>query len=142
MNAMPTDRRQADEQRPALRRLADRWLWVLPGQSQFSIVSSALALALAVTLIVDYVVGHDHIRRDLVALWILSYVVLAVVPLLFGSRYPLWAGLFFIAYLTFWTTSNLLRSNHPHMELNALLEAPMVRCIWAGSTVPGSHASV
>lgn len=126
MNAMPMDRRQADEQRPVLKRLADRWLWVLRGQSQFSIVSSALALVLAVTLIVDYAVGHEHIRRDVVALWVLSYVVLTVLPLLFGSRYPLWAGLLVIGYLTYWMAHNLLRSNHPHMELNALLEAPMI----------------
>ena len=95
-------------------------------QGQFSIVSAVFAATLAVILLVDYLVGHPHIQRSAVAIWGGGYLAFVIVPLLAGRRYPRWAGLLFIAYLTFWSAVSLALTNHPHMELNVLLEAPIV----------------
>lgn len=95
-------------------------------QTHFSGVSAALALTLALTLMVDYAVGHQHIARGPVALWMGGYALFVLLPLLLGRRYPKWLGLVFVGYLSYWSVSSLLRTNHPHMELNVLLEAPVV----------------
>lgn len=124
--AGPNWRREADWERPLLERLGDLPVRFVRWQNQFSAVSAALAAVLALTLIVDLLVGHPHIQRAAVAGWIASYVAFTVLPLAFGRRYPQWLGLVFVVYLTFWSVYNLLHSNHAHMELNALLEAPMI----------------
>lgn len=126
MIAFQTARRERDAQRSFGEWLRDSWRRTTRRQTQFSLVSAALAAVLALTLIVDYMVGHSHIQRFMVGVWIGSYLMLTLIPLVLGRRYPLWAGLLFVGYLTYWSVHNLLNTNHPHMELNALLEAPMV----------------
>jgi len=98
----------------------------LDWQSQFSVVSAVLSGVLALTMITDYFVGHEHFDRAAVAAWAFSYLVLTFVPLVCGARYPRWLGIVLVAYLTFWSSYSLIHSSHAHMELNALLESPMV----------------
>lgn len=124
--AAPSWRRAADARRSLPSRIGDLFVRFARWQDRFSVASSALAAVLALTLIVDLIVGHPHIQRGAVMGWILSYVAFTVLPLACGRRYPRWFGLVFVAYLTFWSTYSLLHSNHAHMELNSLLEAPMV----------------
>ncbi len=120
-------RRRASDTRITLReRLRAAYARDAYRQSQFSIVSAIFAATLAVILMVDYLVGHPHIERVAVAIWMGCYALFVIAPLVLGRRYPGWAGLVFIAYLTFWSVFSLARTNHPHMELNVLLEAPIV----------------
>lgn len=123
---MTPDRRRTDTGGTLLGGLVERIRRIGRRQTQFSAMSSALAAVLAITMLVDIVVGHPHIEQVAVAVWLVTYLALTALPLRFGSAYPRWAGLLFVAFLTFWSAFSLVRSNHPHMELNALLEAPMV----------------
>lgn len=126
MISMPATRRRGDADRSFTERARDLALWFYRSQSQFSLFSAALPATLAVTLLVDLIVGHAHIQRGMVAVWIVSYALMTVLPLMFGRAYPRWAGLLLVTFLTFWSAYSLLNSNHAHMELNALLETPMV----------------
>ena len=119
-------RRESDAKRTPLARLRDLWLRDRRRQSQFSLFSAALSGVLLLTMFVDYLVGHEDIQRGVVALWLASFAVMTVLPLMLGRSYPRWAGLLFVAYLTFWSGYNLINTVHPHMEVNALLESPMV----------------
>ncbi|MBN9613404.1 MAG: GGDEF domain-containing protein, partial [Actinobacteria bacterium] len=99
---------------------------VFPRQSHFSLVTAALAAMLLVTLVADLIVGHPHFDRAAVIAWVASYLVLTLLPLICGDRCPAWLGLLLVAYLTFWSAFSLSHTNHAHMEVNALLESPMV----------------
>lgn len=105
------------------RRLLGR---VFPRQSHFSLVTAALAAMLLVTLLADLIVGHPHFDRPAVVAWVVSYLVLSLLPLVCGERCPAWLGLLLVGYLTFWSAFSLTHTNHAHMEVNALLESPMV----------------
>ena len=99
---------------------------VFPKQSHFSLVTAALAAMLLVTLLADLIVGHPHFDRPAVVAWVVSYLVLTLLPLVCGERCPAWLGLLLVGYLTFWSAFSLSHTNHAHMEVNALLESPMV----------------
>lgn len=105
--------------------LALWWRRFVRHQNQFSVVSSVVAATLAVVLIVDLIVGHPHIQRGIVTVWILTYLVATALPLVFGRRYPRAAGIAFVTYLTAWGVYNLSNRVHPHMELNTFLEIPV-----------------
>lgn len=117
-------RRLADESAPAVQPVRTAHRKLASRQTQFSVVSAVLPFTLAVVLLVDYFVGHAHIDRGTLLLWVGSYLLLTILPLGCGQRYPRWAGLLLIAFLTFWSTYLLLNSLHPHMELNAMMAAP------------------
>lgn len=95
-------------------------------QNQFSVVSAVVAVTLAAILLVDYAVGHPHIQRGAVALWMGGYLAFTALPQILGRRYPRWVGLLFVGYVTFWSVLSLMQSSHAHVEVNALLEAPVV----------------
>lgn len=119
-------RRSSDGGLDPRERLQALRLRAVRSQSQFSVVSAVVAATLALTLLVDYIAGRPHIERVAAAIWIGSYLVFAILPLALGRRYPSWAGLVFVAHLTFWSAYSLMSSNHQHMELNSLLEVPVV----------------
>lgn len=103
--------------------LLRRWVrW----QTPFSTVSALIPLMLALVFASDLLVGHPHIQRWMVVLWLVLYLLLAVIPLVLGRRYPLWAGLVVVAGMEAWSSYFLLFSRHSHAEINALLELPLV----------------
>ncbi|WP_336991172.1 GGDEF domain-containing protein [Leucobacter sp. VD1] len=103
--------------------LLRRWVrW----QTPFSTVSALIPLMLVLVFASDLLVGHPHIQRWMVVLWLVLYLLLAVIPLVLGRRYPLWAGLVVVAGMEAWSSYFLLFSRHSHAEINALLELPLV----------------
>lgn len=104
----------------ALLRRFVRW------QTPFSTVSALIPLMLAIVFASDLLVGHPHIERPMVAVWLVAYLLLAVIPLVLGRRYPLWAGLAVVLGMEVWSSYFLLFSRHSHAEINALLELPLV----------------
>ena len=102
------------------------WLRFVHWQTPFSLLSSLLSLVLAVVFVSDLVFGHPHIERFAVALWLALYAIAAVVPLVCGRRFPLWAGIVIVLGIEWWSTYFLLFAGHAHAEINALLELPMV----------------
>ena len=104
----------------ALLRRFVRW------QTPFSTVSALIPLMLAVVFASDLVVGHPHIERPMVSVWLVLYLLLAVVPLVLGRHYPLWAGFAVVLGMEAWSSYFLMFSRHSHAEINALLELPLV----------------
>lgn len=119
-------RRRTDGVRGLWRRVCDVVLAVARRQTNFSLASSGLAAVLAVTILVDLVVGHEDLMHAVVISWLLSFVFWALLPLTLGHRYHRWAGFCFIAFLAFWSALSLLNTVHAHALLNALFEAPMI----------------
>lgn len=95
-------------------------------QTPFTYMSAAIPALLAIVFVSDLLVGHQHMNRFMVALWLIFYGVAAALPLILGRRYPLWAGVVMFAVIETWSTYFLLFSSHAHAEINALLELPFV----------------
>lgn len=123
---MKVQRRSSDLTRTLAVRLLDSLHRARRAQSQFSAVTSVVAGTLALVMLIDFIVGHQDIERGVVAFWIASYLIAAIIPLVCGRSFPRWAGLIFIGFLTFWGVYSMLHRVHPHMELNTLLEVPVV----------------
>lgn len=124
---MRINHRRRSDRRPSLREQVGLvWHEFTGRQSQFSIASSALAAVLAITMLFDLMVGHEHVQRAVVLGWLSSYVAWVVLPLVFGRSYPRWAGLCLIGYVAFWSLISLIDAVHAHALLNALFEAPMI----------------
>ncbi|WP_254909040.1 GGDEF domain-containing protein [Leucobacter sp. 7(1)] len=106
-----------------VRQQADR---LVRWQTPFSFVSSLIPLLLAVVLLSDLVLPHPGLHARSVVTWLSVYVVAGVVPLVLGHRYPRWAGIVMIAIIEVWSAMFLLTAQHPHAEINALLELPVI----------------
>ena len=121
MDRLLTDAVAGDLERArALLRRFVRW------QTPFSTVSALIPLMLVVVFASDLLIGHPHIERRMVVVWLIVYLVLTVIPLVLGRRYPLWAGLVVVAGMEAWSSYFMLFSRHSHTEINALLELPLV----------------
>lgn len=95
-------------------------------QSDFSLVSGLLSAVLMLTFLFDLFLGHPQIEHVPTLLWLLSFVVLALVPLEMGQRYPRWAGLVVVGYLAVWSASFVNLTFHAHTEVNALLATSII----------------
>jgi len=93
-------------------------------QTPFSFVTAMISLLLALVFAVDLVVGHPHIQRRIVALWLTLYALGAVLPLALGRRFTLQLGLLMAVGIEAWSTYLLVFSHHTHAEINALLALP------------------
>ncbi len=93
-------------------------------QTPFSFVSSMISLLLALVFAVDLVVGHPHIQRGMVSLWLALYTLGTAIPLAFGRAYTLRLGLLMAVVIEAWSTYFLVFSQHTHAEINALLALP------------------
>lgn len=94
-------------------------------QTPYSVVSALLSFTFVVTFIVDLWAGHSHIQRGHVTFWLLCFSGLVLVPLVFGRRYPRWAGLVVVGFIGAWSAYFMQLSVHGHAIINALLELPM-----------------
>lgn len=99
---------------------------VLPPQSQFSVVTAMIFTSLWIAMVIDIYIGHTHVDRAGVLGWTIYFGVLAFVPLMLGRRFPRWMGIGFVLLLTYWSGYSLLFATHAHMEVNSLLEAPVM----------------
>ncbi|WP_440311847.1 diguanylate cyclase [Leucobacter chromiireducens] len=95
-------------------------------QTPFSIVSALIPLLLALVFLSDLLFPHPRIDASAVTLWLLVYLVAGVIPLVFGHRYPRWAGILMVALIEVWSSFFLVFVQHPHAEINALLELPVI----------------
>lgn len=95
-------------------------------QTPFSFVSALIPLLLAIVLLSDLLLPHPGLQIRSVVTWVSVYVIAGVVPLVFGHRYPRWAGIGMIAIIEVWSAMFLLTAQHPHAEINALLELPVI----------------
>ena len=124
---MPSRGRRAGDALPrALARVLELWERCVAWQTPFSFVSALVPLVLMLVFVSDLIVGHAHLRRALVILWLTLYGIAALLPLAFGRRYPPWAGLATVALLESTSLYFLVGSPHLHAEVNALLELPIV----------------
>jgi len=126
MNTTPTLRRRTDDTRGFFGRVAGRLLRLVRRQTQFSFASAALAAVLFITMLFDLIIGHAHLQHLVVISWLLSFGACMLIPLIVGRRYPRWAGLLFIGFLTAWSAYALFHAIHAHALLNTLFEAPMI----------------
>lgn len=95
-------------------------------QSSFSVVSAILTGTLVITFSVDLIFGHPHMQRGVTTFWLISYSLLTLIPLVLGSRYPRWAGLLAVTYISLWSAYFLFRAHVGHTIANAFLELPLV----------------
>ncbi len=95
-------------------------------QSRFSLVSALFAVTLMLVMIADAIIGHEFIERRVIAIGIAFYFCFTVIPLVLGRRYPWWMGLCFVAGISGWSILSLQLLRHAHVEMNAILEAPIV----------------
>lgn len=109
-----------------LQRMRDLTRRRIARQTDFTIVSALLTAVLTVTFLADLLVGHPHIQRTPTMFWLISFLVLTLIPLRAGRRYPRWAGLVVVGYLSLWSAYFITLTHHAHTELNALLEVSMV----------------
>ena len=109
-------------------RLAAQALWerFVRWQTPFSIVSALVPLLLALVFLSDLIFPHPGLNRSSVLTWLAVYLVAGIVPLACGHRYPRWAGICMVALMEVWSTLFLVAVAHPHTELNALLELPVI----------------
>lgn len=95
-------------------------------QTPFSFVSALIPLLLALVFLSDLLFPHPHLDAAAVAVWLLVYLVAGVIPLVCGHRYPRWAGIAMVALIEAWSSFFLVFVQHPHAEINALLELPVI----------------
>ena len=107
-------------------RLARLWRSFVRWQTPYSLVSSLIALSLAVVFMFDLVFDHPGADAVLIRGWLLLFSLLAIVPLCAGRRYPGWAGLLTVGIIQAWSAYSLVVSAHVHVEINALLQLPMI----------------
>lgn len=112
---------------------AARW------QSPFSFVSALIPLLLALVFLSDLVFPHADLNFRSVVIWTIVYVVAGIIPLVFGHRYPLWAGIIMVALIEIWSSIFLISAQHAHAEINALLELPVI-ALYVGWFYPGGIA--
>ncbi len=110
-------------------------------QTPFSIVSALIPLLLALVFLSDLLFPHPDIDARSVLIWLLVYLGAGIVPLVFGHRYPRWAGIAMVALIEAWSSFFLLRVQHPHAEINALLELPVI-ALYVGWFYSGMVARV
>lgn len=99
---------------------------MMPKQNEFSFGTAALAAVPLVIMLSDLFVGGASHSRIVIASWVAAYLLLTALPLALGERSPKWLGAMLVAHLTFWSAYSLVNFTHAHMELNALLESPMI----------------
>lgn len=99
-----------------------------------------IAAVPAVVLVADLFVGHPNIVPVSVVTWLGVYIVLTIVPLAWGARYPEMAGLSVIILIQAWSTYHLLFAGHAHAGINAFLELPMLALYigWSYGRVTGT----
>ena len=95
-------------------------------QTPFSLISALVPFMLMIVFAVDLIAGHPGIEYGMVRLWFLVYLLLTLVPLVFGRAYSIWAGLVMVIGMEAWSSYFMMFSNHVHAEINALLELPLV----------------
>lgn len=108
------------------RRAVDAARGIVRWQSPFSVVSASMPLMLAIVFAVDLIIGHPGIERGMVAIWLVSYSLLTLIPLAVGKHYPRWAGLLMVVGMAAWSVYFLMFSQHTHAEINALLQLPLI----------------
>lgn len=95
-------------------------------QTPFSLISALIPFILVIVFAADLIAGRPRIENDMVWLWLAVYLLLTLMPLVFGRAYPLWAGLVMVIGMETWSSYFMMFSNHAHAEINALLELPLV----------------
>lgn len=95
-------------------------------QSQFSIMSSMLPAQILVVFVTDLFFRHTEVRIGLTLTWLLVYVVLALLPLLLGRRFPRWAGIVMVLLIELWSGYLFAFAGHTHAEINVVLQLPTV----------------
>ena len=105
-------------------------------QTSFSYMSAAIPMLLVIVFVSDLIIGHAHLNRLMVSLWLCCAIIAVVVPLALGRRFPRWAGIAMFTALEAWSTYFLLFTSHVHAEINALLELPLV-ALYIGWFYPG-----
>lgn len=117
------------------------WSRLVRWQTPFSFVSALIPLLLALVLLADLAFPHHSISRRSVTIWMSVYLVAGLVPLVLGHRYPKWAGILMIGVMEVWSSIFLLAARHPHGEINALLELPVI-ALYVGWFYPSVVARV
>lgn len=118
-----------------------QWNRVVRWQTPFSFVSALIPLLLALVLLADLTFPHPNFNGQSVSFWLSVYVFAGVLPLVLGYRYPSWAGILMIAVIEVWSTLFLFAAQHPHAEINALLELPVI-ALYVGWFYPSVIARV
>ncbi|MCW2288537.1 diguanylate cyclase (GGDEF)-like protein [Leucobacter luti] len=109
-----------------VQRLQQLWERFARWQTPFSFVSALIPLLLALVFLSDLVFQHPGIHVNAVLVWTSLYLVAAIIPFVLGHHYPKWAGIGMVALVEVWSSFFLLFGQHPHAELNALLELPVI----------------
>ncbi|QIM16132.1 GGDEF domain-containing protein [Leucobacter insecticola] len=118
--------RERMSQRASDASLRGLWSRVVAWQSPYSVVTSMLACVLALVVVSDLLFGASSTQGYPVVIWLLLYIVAALLPLLLGRRFPRWGGILLVALIESWSIAALLRGGLSDLEISSLLELPMV----------------
>lgn len=92
----------------------------------YAAVTALLSGAMLLVSLVNLFFEPSHLPPGFLSVWVLSYLILTAAPLVFGHRYPGWAGLVATAYLVLWSTHLLVTATHDHVFVGALLQLPVL----------------
>lgn len=132
-----TDTTGADTTGTGPKGLFTRWVTrPIRQQSMFSWVSALLALMHAITLFVEIIFARPGFDIQLAMPLMLTYLLLALIPLLLGRNFRWWLGLVLPALLVAAASVRLANSDEPAFVLFAVLELPILGIYFGWFFVP------